>query len=162
MEHKNEENLTREELLGLLKDARSRVSELEKNTDRLAEMSLAAARLKGELTELAQVEEDLRESEDRFRRLVELSPYGIGIARRGMAVFVNPALIRMLRARGAEDIIGKPIVGFVHPELRADAEEHIRQVVIKGEAVQFAQQKLITLEGDIIDVEVTAPAAPGP
>lgn len=149
MERESDDNLTREELLELLKDARGRISALEESATRLAEMS-------HDITELKQTEEALRESEDRFRRLVELSPYGIGIAYRGLAVFVNSALIRMLKAGTAEDIIGKPIFGFVHPDLRASAEEHIRQVVMKGEAVQFAQQKLITLDGDVIDVEVTA------
>jgi PAS domain S-box-containing protein len=55
-------------------------------------------------------------NEERYRHLVELSPNGIAIYQEGHFVYVNPAGIKMLRAKDLQDLIGKPVLSIVHPE----------------------------------------------
>ena len=44
-------------------------------------------------------EENLRENEERYRLLIETSPYGIGVHQDGKIVFTNPVAARLLGAR---------------------------------------------------------------
>ncbi|MGO9570951.1 MAG: PAS domain-containing protein [Desulfomonilaceae bacterium] len=120
------------------------------------------ADLRGLLSDLENLKQDfeqdnqrLRESEERFRRLVELSPYGIGIASDGVAVFINDAVAKMLGARKRSEIIGKPVVSFVH-EISMPAFEHMRQVIQEGKPIIYSEQKFVRLDGELVDVEVTA------
>ena len=130
---------TNKELISELADLRRRLSELE---DLKQEFERANQRL--------------RESEERFRRLVELSPYGIGIASDGVAVFINDAVAKMLGATERSEIIGKPIMDFVHESSKQAAVGHIREVIVDGKPVIYSEQKFVRLDGELVDVEVTA------
>ena len=130
---------TNKELINELAELRSRLSELE---DLKQEVERANQRL--------------RESAERFRRLVELSPYGIGVASDGVAVFINDAVAKMLGAAERSEIIGKPVMGFVDESSSKPQIEHIRQVILEGKPVIYSEQKFVRLDGELVDVEVTA------
>ncbi len=134
-----DETKTKTQILSELADLRNRLSELETLKQDFEQANLM-----------------LKESEERFRRLVELSPYGIGIACEGVAVFINDAVAKMLGARSRSEIIGKPILGFVHESSMQGAIGHISQVVEEGHPVIYAEQKFVRLDGELVDVEVTA------
>jgi PAS domain S-box-containing protein len=134
-----DEAKTKTQLLSELADLRSRLSELETLKEDFEQANLR-----------------LRETEERFRRLVELSPYGIGIACDGVAVFVNDAVAKMLGAKSRSEIIGKPILGFVHESSMEESRVHVRQVVEEGKSVVYAEEKFVRLDGELVDVEVTA------
>lgn len=134
-----DEEKTKKELLSELADLRTRLSQLEVLKQ-----------------DFEQANQRLRESEERFRRLVELSPYGIGIASDGIAVFINDAVAKMLGATERSEIIGKPVLGFVHESSIQAAIEHIRQVGVEGKPVIYSDQKFVRLDGELVDVEVTA------
>ena len=53
------------------------------------------------------------ELQDRYRLLVELSPDAICVHCAGDIVFVNRAGLELMGAKSPEDLIGKPIFGFV-------------------------------------------------
>ena len=60
----------------------------------------------------------LRESEERYRSLVDSSPDGV-IVRDGVRyVYVNSAFAKLLGASSPDEIIGKNILDFVHPDDR--------------------------------------------
>ncbi len=52
----------------------------------------------------------LRESEERYRKLVEFSPDAIGIHSEGKIVFINVAGAKLLGAVNPEQLIGKPVM----------------------------------------------------
>jgi PAS domain S-box-containing protein len=134
-----DEAKTKIQILSELADLRSRLAELETLKEDFEQTNLR-----------------LKESEERFRRLVELSPYGIGIACDGVAVFVNDAVAKMLGAKTPSEIIGKPILGFVHESSIQEATGHVRQVFEEGKPVVYAEEKFVRLDGELVDVEVTA------
>ncbi len=109
-----------------------------------------------DITERKLSEAALRESEERYRNLVELSPDAIAIHSEGKFVFLNTAGARLLGAATSEQIIGKKVIDIVHPDSRELVEERIRQQREEGKTVPLIEEKLIRLDGSLIDVEVAA------
>ncbi|MBD1829694.1 EAL domain-containing protein [Microcoleus vaginatus GB1-A2] len=96
----------------------------------------------------------LQESEERYRRLVELSPEAIAVHSEGKIAYINAAGAKLLGASSPEALIGFPVLHFVHPNYLETARERIRQVEKENKPLQLAEQKLMRLDGQIIDVEV--------
>ncbi|MGE5683081.1 MAG: PAS domain S-box protein [Bacillota bacterium] len=67
----------------------------------------------------------LRESESRYRALVESSPIGIGIQRDYKWIYVNPATVKIFNVDSADDIIGKPVNAF------GNLPEEEKQMILK-------------------------------
>jgi diguanylate cyclase (GGDEF)-like protein/PAS domain S-box-containing protein len=96
----------------------------------------------------------LQESEERYRRLVELSPEAIAVHSQGKIAYINAAGAKLLGASSPEALIGFPVLHFVHPNYVETARERIRQVEEENKPLDLAEQKLMRLDGQIIDVEV--------
>jgi PAS domain S-box-containing protein len=104
-----------------------------------------------------QSEAALRESEGRYRALVEWSPDAISVHRDGKLLFVNPAAVRMFGARSADDLIGKSIVDLVHPDFNHVALARMASETRRG-SVPMIEARFIKLDGTAIDVEIQGTA----
>ena len=69
------------------------------------------------------VDQKIRESEDKFQKLVENIPAGVLIIDRGKIVYANPTAIDMLGARSEDEVIGKPPVEFVEDKFKEKSIE---------------------------------------
>ncbi|MBT3810192.1 MAG: PAS domain S-box protein [Rhodospirillaceae bacterium] len=58
----------------------------------------------------------LAESEDRYRRLIEASPDMIAVQAQGRISFVNIAGAHLLGAASADELVGRRVLDFVHPD----------------------------------------------
>ncbi|HSP05835.1 MAG TPA: PAS domain S-box protein [Acidobacteriota bacterium] len=97
----------------------------------------------------------LRESKDRYRRLVDLSPYAIMVSSEGRIVYINRAGLSLLGGVNAEQIAGKSVLDFVHPDFHVVAKERMQALGSEKDA-PVTEEKFIRLDGHVIDVEVSA------
>ena len=107
-----------------------------------------------DITDQKLAETALRESEERYRRLVELSPEAIVVHSEGKLVYVNPAAQMLWGASSSEELMGKPLLEVVHPQSHDIVKRHIREVEELGSATDLNEQKHVKLNGDVIDVEM--------
>ena len=107
-----------------------------------------------DVTEHKRSEEALRESEERYRQLVKLSPDSIAVYSQGRVVFANPATVRMVGAKSAEELIGRPVSDFIHPNFRATVKKSMEDVESAGIPTPFVEQQFLRLDGLTVDVEV--------
>jgi PAS domain S-box-containing protein len=103
---------------------------------------------------LVAAEQALAASEDRYRRLVEACPDPIVVHAEGRIAFVNPAALLLLGADSPEDVLGRPIMDFVHPEFRPVVIERVRKMSEAGESVYLMEERLLRVDGSPIEVEV--------
>lgn len=98
----------------------------------------------------------LRESETRYRMLVEGSPYGISVHQDGLCVMVNPAALAIMRAPDAQAMLGQPIMDRIHPDFRAIAAQRINRMLNGERGLYPTQDRYLRLDGSSVDVHVTA------
>ncbi|MBL4715114.1 MAG: PAS domain S-box protein [Bacteroidia bacterium] len=99
--------------------------------------------------------EKLGEREEHFRDIVELSPIAIGIHSDGLMVYVNQAALNLFNAKSVYEVIGKPAIDLVHPDYKKIVQKRLNKITKKGETLPLIEEKFITLDGQIVDVEVT-------
>ena len=109
-----------------------------------------------DITDQKRSEKDLRASEDRYRRLVELSPDGIWIQHEGKIVFVNSACMKLLGATRPEQLIGKNVLDLVHPDYHEVVKARMVASMKPGGSVPFLEEKLVRLDGTAVEVEIAA------
>lgn len=109
-----------------------------------------------DVTERVRDQELLRESEDRYRSLVELSPDGCAIHQEGRIVFINRAGAKMLGAEVPDQILGRDIMDLAHPDGRALIQSRAREVKEGELLMTLVAEKFVRLDGTAFDVEVMA------
>ncbi|NOX90556.1 MAG: PAS domain S-box protein [Calditrichaeota bacterium] len=101
-------------------------------------------------------EQLLKESKERYRKLVESTTDAIIVYRPGKIVFANPAAAGLIGANSVHELIGKSILNFVHPDYKNELQEHISNILENGKTAPFIEEKFIKLDGTLVDVEVVA------
>jgi PAS domain S-box-containing protein len=109
-----------------------------------------------DITDQRKSAEALRDNEEKYRGLVENSPDAIAIYVAGIIVFVNNECVRLMAAKDKKDLIGKPVIEFVHPESRPTVIRRMKEVMIDGMPLQTEEERFIRCDGTTVDVEVKA------
>jgi two-component system NarL family sensor kinase len=97
--------------------------------------------------------EEAREAEERYRSLVELAPDAIGVSDdTGRILFVNSAMIRLLGAADASELVGRRTFEFAHPDYKPNFDKRIAAMA-SGKPAPWMEVKWIRLDGTPIHVE---------
>ena len=107
-----------------------------------------------DITQRRRSEEKLRESEYRYRKLIDLSPCAIIVHTEGKIAFVNPAAVKLFGAASEKQLIDCPMMSLVHPDYRQLVLTRVEKLKT-GEPAPMVKEKFVRLDGEIIDVEVT-------
>jgi len=140
-----------------LQELRALNAELERRViERTAQTEVAVSNLHAQMSQRAQAEIALRESEERYRRLVELSPESIVVVADDEIVYVNAAGVRLFGAASAAELRATPLIELVQAEDRPRIAEGLRGLLDAGAVAPQAEARLLRLDGRTLDAEISA------
>src|SRR5262249_24585993 len=130
------------------------------------ELARLAGDINGMLSALDRARREQQESDERYRRLVELSPDTIAVHREGHLLFVNSAVARLLapaapaarrRVVGGDPRgkVGLRIAGSRPRDDRAARGSRLA-LAEAGQRADLVEQRLVRLDCGVVDVEVAA------
>lgn len=122
----------------------------------LHEGEIAAQVVLRDITERKKAEELLKESEDRYKSIIEYSPNAIAVHSNGKLLFVNPAAVKLIGAKNADEVLNKPALDLIHPDYKEFAIKRIREILKNNAPLPPAEEKIVKFDGTVIDVEVTS------
>jgi PAS domain S-box-containing protein len=99
------------------------------------------------------VEAALRESETRYRSLVETSPESVTVHREGIVIYANPSAVKMFGAKSAADLIGRPFLDRISPEFHAVALKRRKKIKEQGIGGPLAEMRYLKIDGSSFEVE---------
>ena len=127
---------------------------MKKNLSRLGETVKSALRKKEMFQQKDQAERMLKESEEKYRSIVEHSPDAILIHSWGKILFVNPGTLKLLETDSFDEIKDIDLINFVHSEYQDSTRERIRKIYETGKPQGYVEGKYVNLQNETIDVEV--------
>lgn len=107
-----------------------------------------------DITEQKKDECALRESEERYRTLIEFCPDAIIVHAEGNIVFTNKAGLELFGACHEEELLGKRIWDFVDKVYWESVEDRIKSVHETNSVSTLLEERMIGLDGRIIYGEV--------
>jgi diguanylate cyclase (GGDEF)-like protein/PAS domain S-box-containing protein len=102
-------------------------------------------------------EDALRDSEGRFRALVEHSPEAIVLHADGSILYANPAFARLIGAYDGSSLSGVSLTNLVHPDSRSVLAERLRTDVASLRGT--VNYRLMHRNGQTVDVESSTAAS---
>lgn len=109
-----------------------------------------------DITRRKQAEETVRESEERFRSLIEHAPEAVFVESGGRFVFLNPRMLKLVGASKPEELLGTEYIKCVAPEFHEAIHDRSRFQRKTGMPVPMMEQEYLRLDGLRVPVEATA------
>jgi len=99
---------------------------------------------------------DLNAAEDRYQTLFKNSPDPIVVHDGKVVLAANQAAAVFFKTDAPDRYIGSSVSGFIHPDSLKDSKKRIRLLFSTKQANELVQQKFVTADGEVRDVEVMA------
>jgi len=108
-----------------------------------------------DITDRKRIEEELRDSEERYRRIIEASSDAILLRSKDIVIYANPAALKLFRANHPGDLIGKQYLDLVHPDDRALSAERVKKTMDENWIASPREHRMLALDGQVLHVEST-------
>ncbi len=105
-----------------------------------------------DITKRTRAEKALLESEERSRKLLEISPDAVILHRDGKIIYANTAAHTLIGASHPEEMIGKSVLDFIEPSSRDTVKANIRKD-LGGEFSPHTELQMLRLDGTPVTVE---------
>lgn len=105
-----------------------------------------------DITERKKAEMVLQESEERYRKLVEISPDAVIIHQQGIIIFANPSALSLLGASSPDEIVGKNLLEFIQPDFREALMKNIKKD-LHGDITPPTEVYMLRVDGSSVIVE---------
>jgi len=109
-----------------------------------------------DITQRKESERALKESQDRFRQVVEYSPSAIVVHQNAKIAFANPAAVKLIGANTMDELLNKNVLDFVHPEYKNFAIERVKTAAQTMQPLEPAEVQIIKMDGKVLDVEIVS------
>jgi len=143
----------KEEVLGSLNIF---YQECRQPTETDQELLKVVSRIGGVAIERMLAAEALRASEERYHSLVDTIPDAIVVHCNGEIVYANPAAASLFGAPGPDALLGRQALDLVPEEYRDTVVRRTQAVLQGGQTAPLIEERLLRLDGQMIDAEVTA------
>lgn len=111
-----------------------------------------------DITATKRMAEALRNSEARYRSLVELSPNAVLVTCDGIIVYANQACLNLVRASAPSELLKRDFFSLVPQESRPRFQARLADLTATGEALPSMEERFVRLDGTVIDIEIAAAA----
>ena len=109
-----------------------------------------------DVTSRMRAEEALRDSENRYRLLVENTPMVTAILEQDKIRFINQAGLAMAGLQDAEQIVGKSLFDFIHPDSRAQIAEYYERMLQDTQPVTYLERTWVRPDGAVVELGISA------
>lgn len=96
----------------------------------------------------------LKESEERYKNILNVAPVGIIVQQWGNIVYLNPSALHLLGAISYYQLLGKEIEGFIHTDFRSQFHERTDRLIQGGVEHYPIEEVYLRIDGSEIDVEI--------
>jgi PAS domain S-box-containing protein len=110
-----------------------------------------------DITERKLAEATIRENEERYRKMLALSPDALFVHVDGIITFVNEAFCQMMRTTDASQLIGRVALTVTHPNFRG-LKLDMRSMHSEWHSVPCVELEFLRLDGSSVPVEVASVA----
>lgn len=108
-----------------------------------------------DITIRKQAEAALRQSEERFRTLMDALPDAVYVNACGPIVFCNPACVQLFGADSPEQIVGKTPFDLHPPKYHEATHRRMTAEMVKEHPVLRAEEEILRLDGRTVPVHVS-------
>lgn len=96
----------------------------------------------------------LRDSEVRYRTLVEWSPDAVLVHRMGTILYVNPSAVKTFGAKEANELVGRLTSELIHPDCREQQTARMHAIAEQKPVTPMVESRFLRVDGTAFDVEV--------
>ena len=149
--------------MNLIYKTRYQLSDSEKETLMSIGKTIALAmsnarqvtRIQNEIRERKETEKALRDSEDKYRNLVERANDGIVIIQEGLIRYANPSIVA-LSGGDPDNLINQPFTNFIHPSEKTRLKALYERRMGGDPSAAIYETTVVRNDGKHLDVEINS------
>jgi two-component system cell cycle sensor histidine kinase/response regulator CckA len=109
-----------------------------------------------DISEQRAAEESLRQSEERFRSLIQNAPVALFVEADAHIAYLNPAAARVWGAESVEELEGQPLLEHLDSRVHAAVRDRMQRLHEEGHAAPAMESVLLRMDGTPVAAEVAA------